>query len=69
MRLRKPHTYRGETLNPCVWNSSTEAGYRWYLVCERDDYVLDEDCSPRFRTLADAREEIDQAQACETMDY
>ena len=63
---KKRHMYKGRNIFPCVYADHVAAGQRWYVEVfggSNADISCDEQISPRFHTLADAKAHIDQAEA------
>ena len=58
MENRK-HKYKGQTILPCSYIDSRNQGYRWYVVGYHHTGIMyDEQRSPRYRTLAEAKRDI-----------
>ena len=56
----KTRTYFGRTILPCSYQSSLQAGYRWYVESYHSPSgrPWDEQNSPRFRSLRAAKEAV-----------
>lgn len=60
MENRK-HKYKGQTILPCSYADSRSQGYRWYVVGYHHTGIMyDEQRSRRCRTLAEAKDAIDE---------